>query len=166
MRNGGSIVVLLAVLLGSCAEDVTEPAASPARSSRTEVDAPSTTSTTSKTPRSRSPVDLELILERYTIAPRGSKLAPGAYSFIARNRDGVPHDVVLIATDLPTDQLPTEGIRVDETGLDVRARTARIDPYGSGSLMATLRPGQYLLVCTVPHHYVRDQMVATITVSP
>ena len=42
---------------------------------------------------------------------------------------------------------------------------ARIDPYGSGSLTATLRPGRYLLVCTVPHHYVRDQMVATITVS-
>ena len=161
--RGRSIIALSAALLSACADDRAERVTNSTTSAPPTVAAPSTTSTM---PRSRDPVDIEVILENYTIAPAGSKLAAGAYSLIVRNRDGVPHDVVLIATDLPPDELPTEDIRVNETGLDIRARTARIEPYGSGSLAATLRPGRYVLVCTVPHHYVRDQMVATVTVSP
>jgi uncharacterized cupredoxin-like copper-binding protein len=166
--RGRWIIVLVASAIGGCAGDDAERAAPSSTTTPTvaAVTPTSTTTTTSSTlPPSRDPVGLEVILESYTIAPAGSKLTPGAYSLTARNRDGVPHDVVLIATDLAADQLPTEGIRVDEDGLDVRARTARIEPHGAGSLMATLRPGRYLLVCTVPHHYVRDQMVATLTVS-
>jgi len=87
------------------------------------------------------------------------------FTLTATNLDRVPHDVVLIRTALPPDRLPTTGIRVEELdpAIEILARTPRLEPRATGSLTASLAPGTYVLVCSVPHHYVREAMVATIT---
>lgn len=106
-------------------------------------------------------------LDHYAIEPRVDVVPAGEVRIDATNRDRVPHDVVLIRTRLRPDQLPTSGIRVDESApsIAVLARTARLAPQDSDSFSAFMAPGVYVLVCTVPHHYVREAMVATITVS-
>lgn len=156
------IPLLALVALAGCTmgEDNTVSPATP-----TAGTAAATTSTT--LPASRDPVEIRVTLAGYEILPDATSVAAGAYQLTVTNRDRVPHGVVLLQTELGLEQLPTEGIRVDELDdrLDIRARTATIAGGGAGSLVATLRPGTYVLVCTVPHHYVRDRMAVTLTVS-
>lgn len=125
------------------------------------------TSTTEVPAVSPAQTAIEVRLDDYAIEPRANTVPAGRITLKATNRDDVPHDVVLVRTTLPPDRLPRSGIRVDESDLaiEILARTARLDPLRTGSFSASLGPGVYVLVCTVPHHYVRDAMVATITVS-
>jgi len=106
-------------------------------------------------------------LDHYAIEPDALQTAAGSFTLAANNIDGVPHDVTLIRTGLAADQLPTTGIRIDETSPDIEilGRTPRLGPGESGSFTMSLAAGVYLLVCTVPHHYVREAMVATLTVT-
>ena len=63
--------------------------------------------------------------------------------------------------------MPTAGILVDEENpaMSILARTPRLRAATSGSFTASLTAGTYVLVCTVPHHHVREAMVATLTVT-
>lgn len=128
--------------------------------------APPTAPTADEPVPARDPEVVALELRDYEVLPTQLALVEGAYTFNATNDDGVPHDVTLIRTDLPVDALPTSGARLVEDDLDVRARTSTIVGGDVGTLAAVLRPGRYLLVCTVPHHYVRERMVAEVVVSP
>jgi hypothetical protein len=82
------------------------------------------------------------------------------------NHDRVPHNLTLLATRRPPGRLPTSGIRIDlgDPAIRMVAATPWLRPLGSGSVTAAVRPGRYVLVCTVPHHYVRSRMVATLSV--
>jgi len=113
------------------------------------------------------PTVLAVRLDHYAIEPDTLQTAAGSITLAANNIDGVPHDVTLIRTGLTADQLPTIGIRIDETSPDIEilGRTPRLGPGESGSFTTSLAAGVYLLVCTVPHHYVREAMVATLTVT-
>ena len=110
---------------------------------------------------------VEVRLDHYAIEPDRVTAPAGTVTLTATNLDRVPHDVVLMRTALPPDRLPTTGIRVDELdpAIEVLARTPRLEPQATGSLTASLAPGTYVLVCSVPHHDVREAMVATITAS-
>ena len=61
-------------------------------------------------------------------------------------------------------EIETRSLDVTDPAVTVVARTARLPANGTGSFDAVVAPGIYVLVCTVPHHYVRDQMVGTLTV--
>lgn len=128
---------------------------------------PAATATTELPAVSPAQTAIEVRLHDYAIEPRANTVPAGRVTLKATNRDDVPHDVVLLRTTLPPDRLPRSGIRVDEAdgAIEVLARTARLSPQDTGSFSASLGPGAYVLVCTVPHHYVREAMVATITVS-
>lgn len=104
-------------------------------------------------------------LDDYTIDPNVLTTAAGALTVTAENLDDVPHDVVLLRTDLPPDDLPTAGIRVDEASpaLSILGRTPRLAAGDTATFSVAISPGTYVLVCTVPHHYVREAMVATMT---
>ena len=56
---------------------------------------------------------------------------------------------------------------IDETSPDIEIldRTPRLAPGQSGSFTTSLSPGVYILVCTVPHHYVHEAMLATLTIT-
>ena len=155
-------VLVVAFMLTACAGDDGGTA-----SPTTEPSTTTSLATTSALSSSRDPVTLEVTLADYEIHPATTSLAAGAYQLAVTNTDRAPHDVVLLQTDLGLDALPTQGIRIDELDdrLDLRARTTTIAGGAAGSLTATLRPGTYLLVCTVPHHYVRDDMAVALTVT-
>ena len=121
------------------------------------------TTATSEPPAARA----ELRVDHYAIEPANISVPAGTLTLAVANVDRVVHDVVLLRTDRAIDALLTTGIQVDEAdpAIDVVARTARLDAGEHGDLSATLAPGRYVLVCTVPHHYVREAMVATLTVT-
>lgn len=165
--------VAIAVMLGGCTGPAATEPSSPTTSTETSPDPESTTtvaaSTSSSVARAQEPVTAmaELTLSDYAIAPAHTTLQGDMVSISVANWDEAPHDVALIATDLDAGSLPTAGLHLDadDPSVTVVARTEVLDPGGSDNLLVALEPGSYVLVCTVPHHYVRDQMVATLTLS-
>lgn len=113
-----------------------------------------------------APAVLAVRLDLYAIEPNAIQALPGLVTLTATNVDDVPHDVTLIRTALGAGELPTTGIRVDETSPDIEilGRTPRLAPEEIGSFTTSLSAGTYILVCTVPHHYVREAMLATLTI--
>ena len=105
-------------------------------------------------------------MDHYAIEPSAIQAVAGPITLTATN-DDVPHDVTLIRTALAAGELPTNGIRVDETSPDIEilGRTPRLAPEESGSFTTSLSAGTYILVCTVPHHDVREGMLVTLTIT-
>lgn len=127
--------------------------------------APLTPTTTTDTAVPTAPGEVRL--DRYAIEPATVIASAGTVSLTAVNADQAPHDVVLLRTTRAPDALPSSGVRIDEAdpSIEVLARTPRLEPGATGVLTVSLGPGTYVLVCTVPHHYVREAMVATLIVA-
>jgi uncharacterized cupredoxin-like copper-binding protein len=163
-----SCTLALALAGASCAD---APAERSDATARTAPSAPhstvATVTTTTAPPAPASPTSLEISLQDYAIVPAASVVPAGELVITVVNGDRAPHDVTILRTALPASQLPTAGISVDESdpALEILARTPRLDPLGTGTITTALGPGTYVLVCTVPHHYVREAMVAVLTVS-
>jgi plastocyanin len=113
------------------------------------------------------PQRVALRLAAYAISPSEVFVPEGDLEIAVENHDGAPHNVAVVATDLPPSQLPTAGIRVDESSdaIAVVARTVILGAHETATVTARLTPGRYVLVCTVPHHYVRNHMAGVLTVS-
>lgn len=161
-RSATAAISLLTVTFGCSADsDVAAPTSSTtARQSTSTMAAPSTTTAVPRTPA------LAIELDHYAIHPATATVAAGRVALEVRNLDTAPHDVTLVATSVPADALPTSGIVIDEDDrrIDVLARTPRLGAGSGGVIDLELRPGTYVLVCTVPHHYVRNDMAAVLQV--
>ena len=159
-------LLAVAFVLAACGAPTSEAAASPETTTSLRA------ATTIGTPRVATPLTqapaptVTLTLVDYTISPGASRVPRGEVTLSVTNRDSAPHNVVLVATGRPLERVPTIGIRVDEKSseLAVLARTRTLDTARSESTTVRLEPGLYILVCTVPHHYVRNRMAGTLTV--
>lgn len=159
----------MAMLVVSACADRNEPEA------RKATEAPPAANTTSSTARSTptvtearpAPAVVTVRLDDYAIQPSSVVAPAGEVTFQATNGDAVPHDLVVVRAAV-AGRLPTSGIRLDEADprIEVVGRTPRLSPNASASVTATLAPGSYVLVCSVPHHYVRDSMAAALTITP
>jgi uncharacterized cupredoxin-like copper-binding protein len=111
---------------------------------------------------------LQLDLRDYEITGRdGAAIAEvdaGEVTVEARNRGGVPHELVILDTESDPDELPLSAGAVDEEAAgDV---IGRIDAFTGGQSRQgafTLEAGTYVLICNIPGHY-QLGMRATLTV--
>lgn len=77
--------------------------------------------------------------------------------------DGViPHEFVVVRTDLPADQLPLDedGTEVDEDAVDAVGEVEDVDPGTTQDLVLTLAPGNYVAFCNIENHYGAGMHVA------
>lgn len=170
-RRGHRRVAVAGALLSAltaCGAGAGDPAGQPSVSDPPRSTVTTVSASTRATEAGRATTaTVEVNLAHYAIELSQTSVAAAAVNLVVSNRDGVPHDVVLLATDLTADALPTAGIRFDEQSAQVRVlgRSPTLAARGTASLTLPLLPGRYVLVCTVPHHYVREAMVATLTVN-
>jgi len=110
---------------------------------------------------------VDVALADYAIAVTPRSVSAGNVTLSVVNEDSAPHNVVLVATDRTPETLPTIAIRVDELSaeIEVLGRTPTLRHDDSTTVTASLEPGSYVLVCTVPHHYTREMMVTTLSVA-
>lgn len=97
---------------------------------------------------------VEVRLDEFTVRAEETVDA-GSVVFSARNVGQVVHELVVIDTDRPPDDLPVEDgeVTLDAPGLDVAARRRNIPPGDAAELRVELGPGRYVLICNVPAHY-------------
>jgi uncharacterized cupredoxin-like copper-binding protein len=90
------------------------------------------------------PTEMAFTLSKRTV-PKGTVV------FQVVNRGVLPHDFVVLRTNIAPGKLPVVGQRAREVG-----RVGKTPVLGRGEthrLTLTLRPGKYVLICNVPGHY-------------
>ncbi len=74
----------------------------------------------------------------------------GKVAFDVSNPSAIGHEMVVIRTDTKASKLPTKNGRASEKG---SLGEVELKAGASKSLVLTLRPGHYVLLCNVGHHY-------------
>lgn len=77
----------------------------------------------------------------------------GEVTFNIVNTGTLTHEFVIVATDLPEDQLPVKDGVVEEDQLDVLSKIEGIQPGKGGHLSVDLPAGHYVVMCNLPGHY-------------
>ena len=98
--------------------------------------------------------------EQYlTVSVATVKAGPVTFTLTNKSTMGKEHEMVVLKTDTPFDQL--------EVGADDRVSEAdsvgeigEIKPGTTGTVTLDLAPGQYVLVCNLPKHYAQGMRVA------
>ena len=87
-----------------------------------------------------------------------SESAPaGEVTFEVRNAGSLPHELVVIRTDLDAAELPVDGVKVVEQDLDIVARSQVVPAGQEAALAVELEPGHYVLFCNLSGHYEQSQ---------
>ncbi|MCW2924364.1 MAG: heme/copper-type cytochrome/quinol oxidase, subunit 1 [Thermoleophilia bacterium] len=98
------------------------------------------------------------------VRPAADSVAAGTVTFSVRNKGSMPHELVVLKTDLDPGKLPEgDGGKAKEVG-----RVAHVPQMTPGSatqyVTLDLKPGKYVLLCNVPGHYGLGQYAAfTVT---
>jgi mono/diheme cytochrome c family protein/uncharacterized cupredoxin-like copper-binding protein len=105
---------------------------------------------------------VNVTLKEFTVTPDSSSVSAGAVEFHVTNGGAAPHNFRIIKTDLAPDKLPVANSQVDETQVNVVARSSGnfIAVGASDVVSANLTPGNYVLICNVPTHYQSRMHVA------
>ncbi len=80
--------------------------------------------------------------------------ATGTVTFSVANSGSVVHSLILLKTDVPYDKLPADpqdASKVQQTGL--LRETGQIAVRTSKEFSVKLAPGNYVLLCNEPGHY-------------
>ncbi|MBC7460394.1 MAG: cbb3-type cytochrome c oxidase subunit I [Thermoleophilia bacterium] len=87
------------------------------------------------------------------VRPEVASVAGGAVTFAVTNKGSMPHQLVVLKTDIAPGKLPAgDGGMAKEVG-----RVGAVEQVTPGSatqyLTLDLKPGKYVLICNVPGHY-------------
>ena len=137
---------LSALLLGACnAGAISSPSAdataSPvARASATDA-------------RPDGPITVQL--RDFSFKLSSASAPSGDVTFVMKNLGDVPHDFVLIRTNLDAADLPhlTEDLKVIEDGLDIVYELKDLKTGESANPTVNLEAGHYVVICNISGHY-------------
>jgi uncharacterized cupredoxin-like copper-binding protein len=102
-------------------------------------------------------------LGEWFITPDVEEIEAGPVTFNTTNSGSIPHELVIIKTDMPVNDLPVEDGRVDEDAAG--EEIGEIEQFDAGLTVAgtfELEPGNYALICNIPGHYEAGMFVAFV----
>lgn len=101
-------------------------------------------------------------LTEFVVEPSVASISAGTVTFNVSNDGAIFHNLLVVATDLPPDGLPTNDatFTADESRLDVVGSTATLNPGETVELTVDLTVGNYVLICNIPTHYEIGMTVA------
>ena len=93
---------------------------------------------------------VDVFLTEWAIEAEVASVPAGDVRFTTTNGGSIGHDLVVIKTALPPDELPTrEDGSVDEDSVEVVGRVPTVEPGEFERATLSLGPGQYALVCNI-----------------
>jgi uncharacterized cupredoxin-like copper-binding protein len=153
------LATALPVGLAACGD---EESTAPATTTTMATDTVTTGTTMSTAPATAGTTPVVLGGESEFVITIPKSLPAGARTFDVRNEGAMPHELVILRTDVKAADLPVEGAVATETGRV--AGTADIPSGGTATLEADLAPGHYVVLCNVPGHY-QGGMYADLTMT-
>lgn len=122
---------------------------------------------TATTAANGTPVDVVVSDTKGTDAPETMTISPtsvpaGPVTFTAKNTGTIKHEMVVLKTDTPVDQLTvTKGKVSEATSV---GEIGDVEPGKTASTTLDLKAGSYVLVCNIKDHYPLGMRVAfTVT---
>jgi uncharacterized cupredoxin-like copper-binding protein len=106
---------------------------------------------------------LAATLDSFKITTDQSTVPAGKVTINVTNMAATNHELVLIRTDAPADQLPVDGKGEASEDGKVGEVEQFSGPNKTKKETFTLKPGRYVLLCNVPTHY-QQGMHAALTV--
>lgn len=119
---------------------------------------PAVASASSAAPTGASAATVRTQLMEWMVMPSKSRVPVGKVTFVATNAGKVPHNLVVLKTNLAPSKLPMAGAKAKEVGLV--GKTPAFGPKQTRRLALTLKAGRYLLICNVPGHYMGGMRAA------
>ena len=93
---------------------------------------------------------VDVFLTEWEIEAEVTSVPAGELRLTTTNGGSIGHDLVVIKTDLPLDELPTrEDGSVDEDSVEVVGRVPTVEPGEFERATLSLSPGPYALVCNI-----------------
>lgn len=106
-------------------------------------------------------------LDEWTIEPDVARVPKTAeLIFDGHNHGGIPHELIIIRTDLDAHNLPVSRGKVDGEAAGEVVGEITVDELSPGTSVAhklDLAPGRYVLICNVAGHYSKG-MYAPLTI--
>jgi uncharacterized cupredoxin-like copper-binding protein len=93
------------------------------------------------------------LLTEFDITLSAASAPPGEVVFEVRNAGALPHEVILVRTDLDAAALPVQDGAVDEEALDIVAEVRDLAAGEAATMTAELEAGHYVLICNLSGHY-------------
>ncbi len=151
--------VVLAVLVVACGGDDDIEPASPAY--------PTTEGSFGaiRSPAGSVASTVEIVLAEWAVKLRAGTVAAGEVTFKVSNAGTVPHELVIVRTNLATEALPvSRPVASGTVDKSLVAVVGRVDRVGSGGETRegtfALATGSYVLICDMPAHYELGMRVA------
>ncbi|RLT26940.1 MAG: hypothetical protein DWI48_04900 [Chloroflexi bacterium] len=97
----------------------------------------------------------------FSVASSAPSAKAGDVTFEAKNDGKLPHQLVIVKSDLDPAALPLhEQKEVDESKVQIVSRIPDFDSAQTKTVTAKLAPGKYVLLCNVPSHYTSGMFTA------
>lgn len=77
----------------------------------------------------------------------------GQVHFAAKNEGAIPHELVVVKSDLAEDALPVVDGKVNEDAVDFIGEIEEFPAGESAEAAFSLESGKYILFCNIPAHY-------------
>jgi len=105
---------------------------------------------------------IDASLTEFDIALSSATAAAGAVTFAVSNDGTIPHDLIVIKTDLDPASLPYDdsAFAADLSGLNVIGTMDPLDVGQAAELAVELDAGAYVLICNIATHYEAGTYVA------
>lgn len=106
-----------------------------------------------------------MTLSEFSLAAVPASVPAGRVTFVVRNDGAIPHEFVVVRSDVAPDRLPQIDQKfVDVSRVEVVGNTGPFDGGQQREQGLDLGPGRYVLLCNVASHYLSG-MFAAFTVS-
>lgn len=154
MRSFFALVGLTAIVLAGCGGDDNG-------SNDSAASTPAATTQTATSTAAAPSRDLTFKATEYAFSPSTTTAKAGKVKLTMVNDGAMEHELVVLKTDTPADQLPVSNGRVSE-----KDSVGEISETAAGKTASTtldLKPGTYVYVCNIPGHY-QAGMRGTLTV--
>ena len=124
-----------------------------------------TTPTAGTTAPAATKATVAVTLKEFSVTPAQTSVAAGKITFAVQNAGAIPHEFVVVKSDLTPDALPQVNQKlVDVAQVQVVAETEPFDSGKKQELTVELQPGRYVLLCNVASHYISGMYTAfTVT---
>ena len=96
---------------------------------------------------------LAVRLDEYKVETRPGEATEAVTRLATQNTGTIAHELKVVRTDLAADALPQKGGVVDESQLQVVAKSKELKRRDKATLDVKLQPGSYVLICNISGHY-------------